>query len=49
MKENYLPKHMRLGGFMRFLRFLFFPICIFAILCLLNYYPEYYEAYTLCY
>jgi hypothetical protein len=43
MKEDYLPRHMRLGAVNRFIRFLFGPLSIIAILCLLNYYSQFKE------
>lgn len=49
MKEDYLPRHMRLGWVNRIIRFIFGPLSIIAVLCLLNYYAEYKEINDMCY
>lgn len=40
---------MRLGAFNRLIRFLFGPLSIIAILCLINYYSQYKVINDMCY
>lgn len=47
-KEEFLPRHMRLGWINRAIRFLFGPLCLLSILCLLYYRQEYLEIFEAC-
>jgi len=47
-KETHLPKHMRLSFPLRLVRFMFMPICIMAVVSLLNRYPVYKEIDEYC-
>lgn len=48
MKENYLPRHMRIGLVNRIIRFFFGPLSIMAIISVLNYKTEFKTISDLC-
>lgn len=47
-EEKHLPEHMRFGKCARFVRFMFYPICLIGIVMLLNLSPIFNTVHELC-